>query len=40
MDQVAAHAGFGTAASLRRHLTATIGVPPSTYRQAFRGPST
>ncbi|MFF4990563.1 GlxA family transcriptional regulator [Streptosporangium saharense] len=40
VDQVAAHAGFGTAASLRQHLTATIGVPPSTYRQAFRGPST
>ncbi|MEV4092544.1 GlxA family transcriptional regulator [Streptosporangium saharense] len=40
VDQVAAHAGFGTAASLRQHLTATIGIPPSTYRQAFRGPST
>ncbi|MFI7424883.1 GlxA family transcriptional regulator [Nonomuraea sp. NPDC049684] len=37
VDQVAAHAGFGTAAALRQHLATVIGVPPSAYRQAFRG---
>jgi transcriptional regulator GlxA family with amidase domain len=37
VDQVAEHAGFGTAASMRRHLSLTIGVPPMAYRQAFRG---
>lgn len=36
VDRIAAEAGFGTAASLRQHLVATIGVPPSTYRQTFR----
>ncbi|MEU0275827.1 helix-turn-helix domain-containing protein [Streptomyces sp. NPDC006307] len=36
VDQVAAHAGFGTAASLRQHLAAAIGVSPSSYRRAFR----
>ncbi|OEJ24003.1 AraC family transcriptional regulator [Streptomyces agglomeratus] len=36
VDQVAAHAGFGTAVSLRQHLSATIGVSPTAYRQAFR----
>jgi transcriptional regulator GlxA family with amidase domain len=36
VDQVAAHAGFGTAASLRQHLAHTIGVSPTAYRQAFR----
>lgn len=35
VDQVAAHAGFGTAVSLRQHLTATLGVSPTTYRRAF-----
>ena len=28
VDRVAAEAGFGTAASLRQHLHAAIGVPP------------
>ncbi|MFJ8545311.1 GlxA family transcriptional regulator [Streptomyces sp. NPDC093586] len=37
VDQVAVHAGFGTAASMRRHLSLTLGVPPTAYRQAFRG---
>ncbi|MEV0588098.1 helix-turn-helix domain-containing protein [Nonomuraea sp. NPDC050310] len=36
VDQVAALAGFGTAASLRQHLATAIGVPPSAYRQSFR----
>ncbi|MFI9106116.1 GlxA family transcriptional regulator [Streptomyces fildesensis] len=36
VDQVAAHAGFGTAVSLRQHLATTIGVSPTAYRQAFR----
>ncbi|NJC68429.1 helix-turn-helix domain-containing protein [Planosporangium thailandense] len=36
VDRIAEHAGFGTAASLRHHLTATIGVAPTAYRQTFR----
>ncbi|MGW1376653.1 GlxA family transcriptional regulator [Streptomyces sp. NPDC002446] len=36
VDHIAAHAGFGTAASLRQHLTTTVGISPSAYRQAFR----
>ncbi|MFC9242903.1 GlxA family transcriptional regulator [Streptomyces sp. NPDC057136] len=36
VDRVAEEAGFGTAASLRQHLVAGIGVPPSVYRQTFR----
>ncbi|MFD9406467.1 GlxA family transcriptional regulator [Streptomyces sp. NPDC059989] len=36
VDQVAAHAGFGTAVSLRQHLAASIGVAPMAYRKAFR----
>ncbi|BCL18137.1 GlxA family transcriptional regulator [Micromonospora sagamiensis] len=36
VDRVASEAGFGTAASLRQHLTAAIGVPPMTYRHTFR----
>ncbi|MCX5376761.1 GlxA family transcriptional regulator [Streptomyces sp. NBC_00091] len=35
IDQIAAHAGFGTSASLRQHLAATLGVSPTTYRRAF-----
>ncbi|MEU4824859.1 helix-turn-helix domain-containing protein [Actinomadura citrea] len=37
VDRVAERAGFGTAASLRRHLHAAIGVSPSSYRTTFRG---
>lgn len=37
VDRVAADAGFGTAASLRQHLQATLGVSPSAYRATFRG---
>jgi transcriptional regulator GlxA family with amidase domain len=36
VDRIAAEAGFGTAASLRQHLVATIGVSPTTYRHTFR----
>ncbi|WP_372347632.1 GlxA family transcriptional regulator [Streptomyces sp. KL116D] len=36
MDQVAHDAGFGTAQSLRQHVTAALGVPPTTYRRMFR----
>lgn len=36
VDRVAAEAGFGTAASLRQHLTGAIGVSPTAYRQTFR----
>ncbi|WP_067813288.1 GlxA family transcriptional regulator [Actinomadura kijaniata] len=36
VDRVAAESGFGTAASLRQHMAATLGVPPSAYRQTFR----
>ncbi|MFG2006355.1 GlxA family transcriptional regulator [Spirillospora sp. NPDC048911] len=36
VDRVAAEAGFGTAASMRQHLAATIGVSPSAYRVTFR----
>jgi transcriptional regulator GlxA family with amidase domain len=38
VERVAAEAGFGTAASLRQHLHAAIGVPPLTYRRTYRGP--
>jgi transcriptional regulator GlxA family with amidase domain len=36
VDRVAADAGFGTAQSMRQHLQATLGVPPTVYRRAFR----
>jgi transcriptional regulator GlxA family with amidase domain len=39
IDQVARDAGFGTATSLRQHLQAALGVPPTVYRRTFR-PST
>ncbi|MDA8369133.1 MAG: helix-turn-helix domain-containing protein [Nocardiopsaceae bacterium] len=38
VDRIAADAGFGTAASLRQHLQAALGVSPSAYRSTFRGP--
>ncbi len=37
VDRVAAEAGFGTGASLRRHLHAALGVSPGAYRATFRG---
>ena len=36
-EQVATRAGMGTAASLRQHLRASVGVSPSAYRRTFRG---
>ncbi|MFD6454941.1 GlxA family transcriptional regulator [Nocardia sp. NPDC055165] len=36
IDRVAADAGLGTAASLRQHLSAAIGVSPTAYRQTFQ----
>ncbi|GAA4625083.1 helix-turn-helix domain-containing protein [Actinoallomurus vinaceus] len=35
IDQVAARAGLGTAASLRQHLHAAVGISPATYRRTF-----
>ncbi|WP_258571985.1 GlxA family transcriptional regulator [Actinomadura parmotrematis] len=37
VDVVAERAGFGTAASMRQHVVAALGVPPSAYRHTFRG---
>jgi transcriptional regulator GlxA family with amidase domain len=37
VDRVAAEAGFGTPASLRQHLRASIGVAPGAYRRTYRG---
>ncbi|MFE3459657.1 GlxA family transcriptional regulator [Nocardiopsis aegyptia] len=39
VDRVAHEAGFGTAASLRQHMQAELGVSPSAYRRTFRGPA-
>ncbi|WP_405811510.1 helix-turn-helix domain-containing protein [Streptomyces sp. NBC_01520] len=36
IDQVAREAGFGTATSLRQHVQAALGVPPTAYRRTFR----
>lgn len=36
VDQVAGRAGFVTAASLRQHLHAAIGVAPLAYRRTFQ----
>ncbi|SDS69114.1 GlxA family transcriptional regulator [Jiangella sp. DSM 45060] len=36
VDEVARRSGFGTAASLRQHLRAGLGVSPSGYRRTFR----
>jgi transcriptional regulator GlxA family with amidase domain len=36
VDRVAEHAGFGTAAALRQHLHATVGISPTAYRSTFR----
>ncbi|WP_371498324.1 helix-turn-helix domain-containing protein [Kitasatospora sp. NBC_00374] len=37
VDQVAERSGFGSAASLRQHLAASLGVSPAAYRRTFRG---
>ncbi|WP_422770186.1 GlxA family transcriptional regulator [Plantactinospora sp. WMMC1484] len=36
VDRVAAEAGFGTAASMRQHLSGAIGISPTAYRKTFR----
>lgn len=36
VDEVARHSGLGTAASLRQHLHAALGVAPTAYRSTFR----
>ena len=38
VDAVARRSGLGSAAALRQHLQATIGVAPSAYRKTFRHP--
>ncbi|WKK21273.1 helix-turn-helix domain-containing protein [Streptomyces olivoreticuli] len=40
VDQVARDAGFGTAASMRQHLQAALGVSPTAYRRTFRAAPT
>lgn len=37
VDQIAADAGFGSAASLRQHFSAVLGTSPSLYRKEFSG---
>ena len=37
LDAIAGDTGFGTAASLRQHFAAQLGVSPSAYRRGFRG---
>lgn len=39
VDRVAAESGLGTAASLRQHMRAELGVSPLAYRKTFRVPS-
>ena len=36
VDEVAAQSGLGSGASLRQHMRASVGVPPSDYRRTFR----
>jgi transcriptional regulator GlxA family with amidase domain len=36
VEVIAARVGFGTAASLRQHLHAAIGVSPQSYRHTFQ----
>ncbi|HWL88380.1 MAG TPA: helix-turn-helix domain-containing protein, partial [Polyangiaceae bacterium] len=37
VSRIAEKCGFGTALSLRQHFAKAVGVPPSDYRQTFRG---
>ena len=37
VDDVARRSGLGSAANLRQHLRAAVGVAPSAYRRTFRG---
>jgi transcriptional regulator GlxA family with amidase domain len=36
VDEIAARAGYATAASLRQHMHAAIGVSPLSYRRTFQ----
>ncbi|QMU72910.1 GlxA family transcriptional regulator [Streptacidiphilus sp. P02-A3a] len=36
VDRIARETGFGTAASMRKHLQEVLGVAPSSYRKTFR----
>ncbi|MEV6977465.1 helix-turn-helix domain-containing protein [Kitasatospora sp. NPDC093806] len=36
IDTIATATGLGTATTLRRHFTRSVGVPPDTYRRTFR----
>lgn len=40
VDQVAAGVGFATAAALRQHLSAELGVSPLAYRRTFQAADT
>jgi transcriptional regulator GlxA family with amidase domain len=37
VDQIAGRVGMGSAATLRRHFSRSVGVPPDTYRRTFHG---
>jgi AraC family transcriptional regulator, transcriptional activator FtrA len=39
VDQVAEASGLSSPANLRRHFTAAVGVPPSSYRRTFQTPA-
>lgn len=39
VDQIATEIGFATAASLRQHMSAELGVSPLAYRRTFQGAS-
>jgi transcriptional regulator GlxA family with amidase domain len=39
VERIATEAGLGTAASLRQHFQAVLGVSPGTYRGTFRDPA-
>ena len=39
IEEVAAACGFGTAATMRHHFRANLGVSPATYRDRFRAPA-
>jgi transcriptional regulator GlxA family with amidase domain len=38
VDQIATVAGFGSAMLLRKHLHATVGLSPGSYRRTFTAP--
>jgi transcriptional regulator GlxA family with amidase domain len=39
IEEIATQTGMGTAATLRRHFSRMVGVPPDAYRRAFRATS-